>query len=84
MYNSNGLRRPVAVLLVSSVALLWATPAAAQIPEADPIRVFVFCLDESSDAPIKDSGQNKSPIFEQFSGLLLACSETWTWKPPWS
>ena len=32
----------------------------------------------------KDSGQNKSPIFEQFSGLLLACSETWTWKPPWS
>ena len=32
----------------------------------------------------KDSGQNNSPIFEQFSGLLLACSETWTWKPPWS
>ena len=37
-----------------------------------------------SASVIKDSGQNNSPIFEQFSGLLLACSETWTWKPPWS
>lgn len=52
MHDSHSVRRRVSVLLVSSVALLWAAPAAAQIPEANPIRIFLFCADESSDETI--------------------------------
>ena len=52
MYVRNSVRRWVSVLLVSAVALVWTAPAAAQDPEADPIRIFIFCADESNDETI--------------------------------